>query len=240
MKDNEKLAEGEITPKSEFGKKLDNFWYYHKWKVICAVLVLFVVVVCLVQCLSRETYDISLIYGGAMSASDERVLDMKSALNEIRPESIGNDGVGLAVMEIYDEEYAQEQGSDFNSYVNVENYNSLCHLITTGEYSILILDSWIYDDIKGNLGFRAIDEICGEGIVSQDQKYDATAVYFKKTAFYGSNAGAFSGVSDDAVICLAIYSPFRGVVGCGGAEPTDRAYENSVEMFKSILTYKSK
>ena len=239
MYNSEKLPEGELTPQSEFGKKLDNFWYYNKWKVIGAIFVLAILAICLFQCMTRETYDLSIVYGGAMSASDERSQAMRAALSDVEPDGIGDKGIGLTVLEIYGEDYAKEHQNSFNSVVNNNNYTNLCQLITAGEYSILILDRWIYEDIKGNVGFRAIDEVCGEGTVSEDQKYDATAVYLKKTAFYGSNAGAFSGVSDDAVICVCIYSPFKAAVGCGGVAETDPDYQKAVDMFRAILTYRS-
>ncbi len=236
MNDNEKLPEGELTPQSEFGKKLDNFWYYNKWKVLAGLFALFVLIVCLVQCATRENTDVALIYGGALSASDSRTQDMRAALSALEPEAVGKNGVGLTVMEVYDEEYAANNSDKVHIPTNNSNYDSLCQLITAGEYSVLILDRWIYDEIKGRVGFRAVDEICGEAL-KPEQKLDANAVIFKKTAFYGANAGAFSGVSDDAVICLCIYSPFKTFTGCGGSENVDRDYQNSVEMFKAIVTY---
>ncbi len=237
MNDNEKLPEGELTPQSEFGKKLDNFWYYNKWKVIAGAFALAVLIICLVQCAMQEKTDVALLYGGALSASDSRTQDMRSALTDIEPESVGNGGVGLTVMEIYDEQYVQNNPEKVNVPTNSSNYDNLCQLITTGEYSILILDRWIYDEIKGRVGFRAIDEICGEGVIKPEQRLDETAVYFKKTAFYGANAGAFAGVDDEAVICLCIYSPFNTFVGCSGQESVNQDYQNSIEMFKAILSY---
>ncbi len=237
MNENEKLPEGELTLQSDFGKKLDNFWYYNKWKVIGGLFVLFVLIICLIQCATREKTDVSLVYGGALSASDSRTQDMRAALSALEPESIGENGVGLNVMEVYSDKYVIENQDIVNAPTNSSNYDSLCQLITAGEYSVLILDSWIYDEIKGRIGLRAVDDVCGAGVISSEQKYDENAVIFKKTAFYGANAGAFSGISDDAVICLCIYSPFKTFTGCGGSDNVDRDYQNSVEMYKAILTY---
>ncbi len=237
MNENEKLPEGELAPRSEFGKKLDNFWYYNKWKVLAGLFVLFVLIVCIIQFATRESYDVSIIYGGALSASDTRTQDMRAALTAVEPGSVGSDGVGLTVMEVYSDEYVIDNQNKVNVPTNNSNYESLCQLITAGEYSVLILDRWIYDEIKDRIGLRAVDEVCGAGVVSPEQKLDANAVIFKKTAFYGANAGAFSGVSDDAVICLCIYSPFKTFTGCGGQNNVDRDYQNSVEMYKAILTY---
>ena len=93
--------------------------------------------------------------------------------------------------------------------------------------------------MKGRVGLRGLDELLGEGSVPQDIRYDECGVIFKKTDFYLANQAAFSGVSDDAVICICIYSPFKGAVGCGGNN-TDTEYERSIEMFRAILDFRIK
>lgn len=234
---NGKLPDGELLPQSEFGKKLENFWYYHKWKVVAGIFVLFVLVICIVQCAMQDKNDVGILYGGALSSSDTRTQDMRKALSDTEPESIGKNGVGLSVMEIYTDEYVLDNKDKINASVNAQNHDNLCKLITAGEYSVLILDRWIYEGLKGKVGFRAVDEVLGEGAVSDEQKLDDCAVYLKKTAFFAANSGAYSGAGDDTVICLCIYSPVKSVAGCSGG--TDRDYNSSVEMFKAIINYKS-
>ncbi len=228
--------EFKIEPKTELGKKLDNFWYYNKWKVIVALFVLFIIVICVVQCTTRDKCDVQLLYGGALSSSDPITEEMRSALTKIEPENIGDDGVALNVLEIYDDEYVKANQDKVSVGVNKTNYENFCNLITSGEYSVLIMDKWIYDEIKDKVGFRAIDDVVGAGIVSDDVRYDSCAVYLKKTAFAKRFDGAFATLSDDTVICLCIYSPYKATLSCG--DSVDADYKASEEMFKSILTYK--
>ena len=123
-----------------------------------------------------------------------------------------------------------------NATTNSSNYDSLCNLITTGEYSVLLLDKWIYDEIKGRVGMRAVADLCPE-YASSASLYDECAVYFNKTEFYSRYSGVFGDVSDDAVLCLCIYSPFKTTVGCGGKK-VDGDYANAELYFKDILNYK--
>lgn len=253
--DENKIPASDIQPQSETGKKFENFWYYNKWKVIAAVFTLIVLIFCVVQCATKEKSDVGILYGGAMSASDTKVPDMKKAFTSIEPETFKKNGVVLTVTEIYSEEYikeSQKQQSStgtlepgeteyrtVNPSVNASNYENFSQLLQTGSYSVVIADKWIYDAMKGRVGLRGLDELLGEGSVPQDIRYDECGVIFKKTDFYLANQAAFSGVSDDAVICICIYSPFKGAVGCGGNN-TDTEYERSIEMFRAILDFRIK
>lgn len=253
--DENKIPASDIQPQSETGKKFENFWYYNKWKVIAAIFILIVLIFCIAQCATKEKSDLGILYGGAMSASDTRVPDMKKAFTSVEPESFKKNGVGLTVTEIYSEEYikkSQKQqsstdtlGPDETEYktvnpsVNASNYESFSQLLQTGSFSVIIADRWIYDGLKGKVGLRGLDELLGEGSVPQEIRYDECGVMFKKTDFYLANQSVFSGISDDAVICICIYSPFKGIASCGGKE-TDAEYEKSVELFRAILDYRIK
>ena len=233
--DNErKIPEFELEPQSEFAKKFENFWYYNKWKVIFGIFIIFVAVVCIVQFVTREDYDVSVLYGGAFRASDTRVPDMQDSLSAIRSEN-DKDGVGINIIEIYGEDYVKEH-PEVNTANNSSNYDTLCQLITTGEFSVLILDKWIYDEIKNSMGLRKVSEVCSENGPDADAMYDEYAVYFKKTDFYNRYSSTFGGLSEDCVICLCIYSPYKSLVNCSGSSDSD--YEESVKYFNEILTYK--
>ena len=222
-------------PKSELGKKLDNFWYYHKWKVLACIFVSFVIAVCAVQCALREDFTVSVLYGGAFSSSNEKYPDMQNAFSSVDSDALGKDGAGLTVMEIYSAEYAKDNPDKVNSVTNSSNYDTLCQLVTTGDYSILLLDKWIYDEIKDRLGMRAVADLCPD-YANSDKLYDECGVYFTKTAFYQRYSGVFGDVSDDAILCICIYSPFKTTVGCGGG--VDGDYASSEQYFKDILNYK--
>lgn len=234
MDNNEKYSIGEdFTPQTEFGKKLDNFWYYNKWKILAIVFILFVITVCLIQCATQERYVVKIVYAGKMASSDLRAEGIKQAFSDIKPESI-NGSVGFDIMEIYDNKYLQDVNNSVNGATSANNYKTFGNLIVTGEYSLLIVDKWIYEDIKGSVGLRAINEVCGNTVYNSE---DGFAVKFKDTDFYKANSAVFSGVSDDAVICLCIYSPYKSTMSCA-SNNQDAEYTAAVEIFKSVLNYK--
>lgn len=238
MNQNEKMTpNGEVLSQTEFGKKLDNFWYYNKWKVIVGLFIVFALVICIVQCSSRETYDVKMVYAGKLASYDVSTQNMQKTFSEIMPSSIGSKGVGFIATEIYSDEYVADTGNNVNAYVNSENYKTLCDLITTGECSLIIMDAWVYDKIKGTAGFRLIDEVCAEISIDPSIKHDDYTVSFKKTDFYKANSAVFQKISDDAVIGLCIYSPYKTYLSCAG-QTEDAHYTASIKMLQAILNYK--
>lgn len=236
--DNGKLpSDGEIKSRSEFLKKLDNFWYHNKWKVIGGAFIAAVLIVCIIQLALREKTDVSIMYCGAFSSSDEMCLDMKEAFSDNEPDEIGNNGVKFTVLEIYDEEFLKKN-TQYQA-ITKTSLSQMYNLIMSGEYSVLILDRHIYEDLKnGQLPdgfFQKIDEVCGN--VPDSQKFDETAIVFKKTPFYAAYAGTFGKISDDAVLCLGSKVGLSNMSGCN-SEITDGAYNKSVTMFKAIVNYK--
>ena len=63
---------GEIPPR--FTQKWwEYFWYYYKWHVIITAAALLVAAVTIVQCATREKYDMNIIYAGHMRYSESEV-----------------------------------------------------------------------------------------------------------------------------------------------------------------------
>ena len=226
-----KFSDNKIEPQSEFAKKLDNFWYYNKWKVIAAVFIAVALTVCIVQCAKREKNDVTILYAGAYQSYNAGITSMKSALDEIEPESVGTLGVGLSVLEIYSDEYVKAHPA-VNGQINSANFQNFTQLLEAGEQSLLIIDSWIYDTIKDRINIRKISDFAE---LDEASLYDERAVWFKKTAFFEKYKDAFDDLPDDTVILLCDYSLFRQYTGCSGGK--DKNYEKAEILFETILNY---
>ncbi len=72
---------GEIPPK--FTKKWwEYFWYYYKWHVIVTAAALVIAAVTIVQCASREKYDMNVVYAGHMHYSEEETERIEDVFSE--------------------------------------------------------------------------------------------------------------------------------------------------------------
>ena len=226
-----KFSDNKIEPQSEFAKKLDNFWYYNKWKVIAAVFIAVALTICIVQCSTRERNDATILYAGAYQSYNAGITSMKAALDEIEPENVGTLGVGLSVLEIYSDEYVKAHPA-VNGQTNSANFQNFTQLLEAGEQSLLIIDSWIYDTIKDRINIRKISDFAE---LDEAVLYDERAVWFKKTAFFEKYKDAFDDLPDDTVILLCDYSLFRQYTGCSGGK--DKNYQKSEILFETILNY---
>lgn len=249
MNDGQKAPEVKFEPKTEFGKKLDNFWYYNKWKVIVGIFILAVLVVCIIQCSMQDKTGVDILYCGGFPSSDKSVPDMQAAFVKAEPESTGKNGVGIRILETYDDDYLKEliqeakedtSAGAVNVQIFKDNYTNFTQLVTVGEYSLLLLDKWVYDSISKKVPFRTLDDVFGAGTVSDDIRYDGATVIFKKTDFFKANQGAFSKLPDDVVLCLCVFEPYKSSVSCGGSNKSNADYDAALEMFKSIINYKVK
>lgn len=231
MNGDKKYSDNKIEPQSEFAKKLENFWYYNKWKVIAAAFIVVALTVCVVQCATRERNDATILYAGAYQSYNAGITSMKAALDEIEPESVGKLGVGINVLEIYSDDYIKAHPTVSVS-MNNANFQNFTQLLEAGEQSLLIVDSWIYDSIKDRIKIRNVSDFAD---VDETALYDERAVWFKKTAFFEKYKDAFDDLPDDTVILLCDYSIFRQYTGCSGG--TDKNYQKSEILFETILKY---
>lgn len=64
--------EGEaVRSKMSFGKWAENVWYHYKWHIVAALVVIFMLAVCITQCASTATApaDIHIVYAGSKQLS---------------------------------------------------------------------------------------------------------------------------------------------------------------------------
>ena len=94
-----KIPENDIKVESKGAAALENFWYYHKWKVIVSLFVAFVIGVCVWSCLAKPKIDISLLYVGSFDPMDAATQEMTETLSKIEPSSVGTNGVGLNMLD---------------------------------------------------------------------------------------------------------------------------------------------
>lgn len=109
----DKLTPGELTKSSREIRWLDNFWYYHKWKVIIAVFFLVVLVIGLVQIFSRVEYDVYVTVAVPYTMNADENGRFTELLQKFCPRDFNGDGDLLVYVQGYqvysDSEYESEK-----------------------------------------------------------------------------------------------------------------------------------
>ncbi len=80
---------GEV-PKRFTKKWWDYFWYYYKWHTIITAIAVIVAAVTIVQCATREKYDMTVVYAGHMSYSDTEKEKLQDILAQYVTDIDGN------------------------------------------------------------------------------------------------------------------------------------------------------
>ncbi len=261
--DNENKLPDEFkyTSESKIAKKLDNFWYYHKWKVLAAAFVILVIAICVYSCISKPKTDISLLYAGPYSSYDSSVVNINKELTDIMPDSFGDDGAVLNVLEIYSAEQitalAEKEVADYIAETKEElseeeiqglitrQENSLAQLTTTnskslssylqmGNYSIYLLDPSIYEQYKSIGVFAKLSDIFGEDIPKS--AFSDDAIKLSETELYKSSSSGIASLPEDTLLCIRVKPVFGS--GCKGEKSNNEEYNKAVEMFKKIVNNK--
>lgn len=206
-----------------FSKKairwLDNFWYHYKWPVIIGAFFLTVFIICTVQMITRESYDLYVRYVGNAVITETQYKDMESSL-----ENLGGDvnGDGEKAANFARVPYvSDDEENPYKNDINKGARETMTGMIVQ-PYYIYIMDKGAYETFKGNNIYTPLNQIF-EGDVS-DIAFDDCAIYFKETEFYKTSPG-MEWVKDDTVIVLKI-APYESIV-------TESKRQNELESFEA-------
>lgn len=239
---NDKIPAGEISEKSGFLRWMSNFWYHNKIITIVILFVIFVVVISAFQMCSRDIGDVTIIYGGPAILGDSQFESIRSVFNAVMPEDFNRDGrkytelINYTIMnEEQIKEYkerlrlAEEERNNGGGAVGVDQsyftkqYETYRSLLLTGEYSIYLVDPWLFDElVRADRLQRVADILPGGG----DPSFSEYGVRLGDTAIYREYA-ALRELPDDTVVCLL--KPY--IVGASSREEN---YAVSKAMFSII------
>ncbi len=238
----EKLPDRGIIPQSERMKKFDNFWYYNKWKIIVIAFVLIVFLVCALQMCESNKIDSFVMYSGPYNMLDSTAVNgMRAAFAAVLPYELNGDGykeVQLITTYVLSDEQIEsirdvtdEQGSQIYYPDVTFNKNELKQfdsLILAGDYSVCLLDPFLYERVKSSNGFVKLSDVFDsipEGAI------DEYGIRFSDTEF-AKYYEVFSVLPSDTVLCLRTPSTFAG-----GSNANSKEYQLSKDLFKAIVEF---
>ena len=232
----EKLAETDIVFVDPKMKKLENFFYYHKWKLLAAVLVFVVVAVCVLQACQTVKYDSFVMYAGPYMITAHDATNMTSAFSKLldhdeegeeRQVQLVTANVMSAEQIVSLEAVTDEDGNKVYSVNREFNHSELERfdsLILAGEYSVCLLDPYLYERVCSSGGFRQLDEVLG---YKPECAIDDYGISLKDTEFAKAHP-FFGALPEDTVLCLRT----KAVIGFSA-----EAYALSEQLFKAIVEY---
>jgi len=168
-----------------FGRKLENFWFYHKWHLLAAVLIICMLVVAVSSCIKKESIDMYVLYmvNGAYSsqATEELVKKLENYVDDV-------DGNGEKRVQVISITFSDTVGRTDQS--QEATLAKLVGQIASGPALFYIFDDENYQALKEAQVqiFDQIDQIDQKCPYLQDDRYSATeAGFFKDVNGWAEN-----------------------------------------------------
>lgn len=232
----DKLPERKIKYENKITKWFSDYWYYYKWKVIIAVFLLFVVIVCTVQACSNTEDDMIVLYAGEFLSTSLEVPNIEGALSSVLPDDHSGDGkktVSMSMMTVYSEERIKEleaAGYKISRPTNDSELGKFQDLIVTGEFNVCLLDPWLYETVKEQGGFAKLSDVLG---YTPDSAVDEYAIKLSDTEFGKYFAGVKS-LPEDTYLCLRTPGALQSMFGAKSEK-----FDQAVAMVKAIVEFKA-
>ncbi len=188
------------------GFSLPDFWFYYKWYILIALFFVTIFTVLIVQSVTKEKYDVRVLYAGPAVLSDAQ----RDAVRDAFLQQIDTDynGDGKKTAELFDiilmnnDELKAMYDSGVSDYflnpsVIKDNQETLSVNAMAGDYVIFLIDVEYYKNLHDNGVFIPLDEM---GITS-GVRHDECSLYLNSldiAKFYT----AFNVFPADTLICV--------------------------------------
>ncbi len=212
-----------------------DVWFYYKWYILIALFFITIFTVLIVQSVTRERYDVRVLYAGPAVLSDTGRDAVRDAFSQQIDADYNGDGkISAELFDIIlmnnDELKAMyESGvSDYflNPSVIKDNQETLSVNAMAGDYVIFLIDVDYYKNLHDNGVFIPLDEM---GITS-GVRYDECSIYLNSldvAKFYT----AFNVFPTDTLICVKRLS-------ANVKEKNIIIWEENKRYFKKITDFK--
>lgn len=240
----EKTEAPEIAEQSRFLRWLDNVWYHYKWYIIIGTFAVVTLVICLVQCSSRESHDMTITYAGP-TLNDTEQGGFSAALEVALPEDFDGNGtksIQLVTYGIYTEEeliamYSRENSEgvrmlDNFNYGNAKKQNTdegtaFSTFVRTGECAVWFVSPYVYEQYGMETLATPLSDIFGNKL--PEGAANDYAVRLGDTAFYRAYAAVRELPADTLIVLTQPY--------IYGKVSKDAFYENCRDMYIAIVNF---
>lgn len=238
----DKMQGGEIRVENRFTRWVENFWYHYKWHTIVTVFALFVVIVCTVQMCSKEDADVNVLYAGSYSFEQQDSTPLARAVASLMPEDTNGDGrreVSVASLLVYsaeqiqaalDEAEANGETLTINTSFFAQEQQKYHQLLMTGEYYIVLVEDWLYEESKGTDVFLPLAEALG---AKPENAYDDCAMRLCDTGF-GQYFTAVQDMPEDTLICFRRQGALTTMLN---RDKADADYQAALALFQALMTF---
>ncbi|MBQ4557448.1 MAG: hypothetical protein IJA60_07370 [Clostridia bacterium] len=246
-----------ITPVYEPGskafRKLDNFWYHHKWKVIIIGFFAIVLLICTLQMCQREDSDIYIMYAGPYKFGQTDARSFKQAMSTVVTDKNGDGYSKAELVDLYilSDEQIQGKKEDLEAnedvggvvVVNYEmfssNYKAFEQHMWAGDTIICLLDPYLYESVyvvddngEKLSGFMKLSDVLG---YVPENAYDEYSIRIKDTPL-GKHFTILQNLEEDTLLCVREMSSMSSL---WNKKRTEEYHAYCLDVFRAIFEFEA-
>ncbi len=211
------------------GEFFENLWYHYKWLILIIFVVGTLCVVAIVQIIQKGDPDVHVMFIGQNYITADGRTELENTINRLIDDYNGDGRVSLDLVELtvttvpgesYDYKYQQDALTRFETELRA------------GMSTVFIVEDSFYKKII-DLGLAApLTTIFGEGNVPE---YANDEYSFRLCDLDIAEEAGFNRFPRESIVCIR-HSPENDEINYAR---TEEDYENNLDFFKKITTYKS-
>ena len=212
----------------QFKKWLENYWYHYKWVTIITVFFGIALIICMVQCSSKDEYDMYALYAGPCYIGEKESSDLRDAINDHMEADKQNVCINsfVYVSESKKEEYKQNDAY-VNEGISMQQTSDFFDYLYSASFNMLILDGELYSLIQKEEILTPLSEISEIGA---EKSTDGYCVRLYDTSL-PQKYTLFSKMPEDTVICYRK----RILLQKAASKNNTEAYEYQKSIFKKMI-----
>ena len=225
----------------KFIKWLDNYWYHYKWPTIIIAFFVTVGIICTVQMINKDEYDVYAVYSGGKYFTVDEQKTLEEAFSYVIDDYDGNDEKKVCLKKIVvltAEELKQKQAEAnaenenlaFNFESRTDAIEQLSMEMMTGQSYVCFFSEGMYEQMKDKDRFVPLNDVFE---TVPETAVDEYAVRLSDTEFGKYFKDATSVMGEDTVVCLRRIS-----VQDAGSDKKTAEYENHSDFFKRLIEFR--
>ena len=180
---------------------VENFWYYHRWMFIFAVVCVVFLLIAVFQLATNKRPDISILYVGPANLSQTNCEDMAEVAEGFLFDVNGDDHVTVEVQAIQIAPVTNQM-SQAEKMQAMEEYQRFSDELLGGDCAILFVDEYYYRDLADSGSLVNLYEIFPS---LPSAAYDDYGLRFTELDLY--DLAGYCYMPDDTIVCLKYSSP---------------------------------
>lgn len=218
--------------------KIKNFIYYYKWYMLIALFFIVFITVMVVQMVTKDEFDIKLLYAGPEILSESEENKITDALCELGKDYNGDgdkicDLFNLIIMDEQQLNAAYDAGQNpyfLNMGVINENRDTLTFHAMANEYTLLLLSPENYELLRKHNMLVSLESLgYEEPPIGAKDEYSVYINQLEIAEFYR----VFRTFPEDTVLCVKRISTNKD-----GESREGIAQKNHIELFKKMVEFK--